>query len=97
MLFPFHLQVQWLTGTDLMPQLLAVLEPGHSPDAAKHAAEVLAAVARSALSPLARCMAEPSFLQTLLERAFEESGPSSVQVVRMLVHGVTALNAVGCS
>lgn len=64
-----------------MPQLLAVLEPGHSPDAAKHAAEVLAAVARSALSPLARCMAEPSFLQTLLERAFEESGPSSVQVV----------------
>jgi hypothetical protein len=77
--------VQWLTGTDLMPQLLAVLEPGHSPDAAKHAAEVLAAVARSALSPLARCMAEPSFLQTLLERAFEESGPSSVQVVRILV------------
>lgn len=74
--------MQWLTGTDLMPQLLAVLEPGHSPDAAKHAAEVLAAVARSALSPLARCMAEPSFLQTLLERAFEESGPSSVQVVQ---------------
>ena len=73
-----------------MPQLLAVLEPGHSPDAAKHAAEVLAAVARSALSPLARCMAEPSFLQTLLERAFEESGPSSVQVVRLLVQGATA-------
>lgn len=86
----FHLQVQWLTGTDLMPQLLAVLEPGHSPDAAKHAAEVLAAVARSALSPLARCMAEPSFLQTLLERAFEESGPSSVQVVRLLIQGVFA-------
>lgn len=73
-------QVQWLTGTDFMPQLLAVLEPGHSTDAAKHAAEVLAAVARSALSPLARCMAEPNFLQTLLERAFEEGGPSSVQV-----------------
>ena len=76
-------QVQWLTGTDLMPQLLAVLEPGHSADAAKHAAEVLAAVARSALSPLARCMAEPKFLQTLLERAFEEGGPSSVQVVQL--------------
>jgi hypothetical protein len=56
-----------------MPQLLAVLEPGHSPDAARHAAEVLAAVARSP--------AEPNFLQTLLERAFEERGPSSVQVI----------------
>ena len=32
--------MQWLTGTDLMPQLLAVLEQGHSADAAKHAAEV---------------------------------------------------------
>lgn len=68
-----------------MPQLLAVLEPGHPPDAAKHAAEVLAAVARSALSPLARAMAEPTFLQTLLERAFEEGGHSSVQVT--LLHG----------
>ncbi len=74
------MQVQWLTGTGLMGQLLAVLEPGHPPDAARHAAEVLAAVARSALSPLARAMAEPAFLRTLLQRAFEEGGASSVQV-----------------
>ena len=72
-----------------MPQLLAVLDPAAAqpqragtPDAARHAAEVLAAVARSALSPLARAMAEPTFLHTLLERAFEEGGPSSVQVWR---------------
>ena len=44
------------------------------------ATQVLAAVARSQLSPLCRPMAEPEFLQTLLARAFEEDSSTSVQV-----------------
>lgn len=63
-----------------MSDLLGVLAPGHPRDAARHAAEVLASVARSTLSPLQRAMGEPAFLATLLERAFEPDGASSAQV-----------------
>ena len=44
-------QVSWLTETDLMALLLERLEPGFPPDAQKHAAEILAAVARSQVPP----------------------------------------------
>ena len=44
-------QVSWLTETDLMTLLLERLGPGFPPDAQKHAAEILAAVARSQVLP----------------------------------------------
>ena len=52
--------------------------------------QVLAAVARSQLSPLCRPMAEPEFLQTLLARAFEEDSPTSVQVPFLPVASITS-------
>jgi hypothetical protein len=70
-------QVQWLTETDLMPLLLDRLRPGYPPDAQRHAAEVLAAVARSALSPLVARMAAPEFLNTLLSHAFSAASASA--------------------
>ena len=50
------LQVSWLTETDLMALLLERLGPGFPPDAQKHAAEILAAVARSQGAAGARCL-----------------------------------------
>lgn len=79
----FHgarMQVQWLMETELMGDLLGLLAPGRPRDAARHAAQVLATVARTTPSPLQRAMGEPAFLATLLERAFQPGGASSAQV-----------------
>ena len=53
------MQVSWLTETDLMALLLERLGPGFPPDAQKHAAEILAAVARSQVLPDAMSAPDP--------------------------------------
>lgn len=63
-----------------MELLLERLGPGFPADAQKHAAEIMAAVARSQMSPLVKIMATPECLRVLFERAFTCDGPSSVQV-----------------
>lgn len=50
--------------------LLDKLAPGNSRDAQKNAAGVLAAIARSTMSPLTRAFTEPAFMARLLECAF---------------------------
>lgn len=67
-----------------MELLLDRLGPGFPADAQKHAAEIMAAVARSQLSPLVKIMAQPECLRVLFERAFTSDGLSSVQVHRYM-------------
>ena len=50
--------------------LLDKLTPGSSRDAQKNAAGVLAAIARSTMSPLTRAFTEPAFMARLLDCAF---------------------------
>lgn len=58
--------------TDLLYQLLDRLQPGHPLEAQTNAAEILAALAQSQVSPLTRNLAEPAFLQLLVERALRQ-------------------------
>ncbi len=52
--------------------LLDKLAPGGARDEQKNAAGVLAAIARSTVSPLTRAFTEPEFMRRLLEYAFGE-------------------------
>ncbi|KAK9834883.1 hypothetical protein WJX81_006337 [Elliptochloris bilobata] len=65
-------QFAWLPGTSVAAALLDKLAPGNSRDAQKNAAGVLAAIARSTMSPLTRAFTEPAFMARLLECAFGE-------------------------
>ncbi len=58
--------------TDLLYQLLDKLQPGHPLEAQTNAAEILAALAQSQVSPLTRNLAEPAFLELLVERALRQ-------------------------
>jgi serine/threonine-protein phosphatase 6 regulatory subunit 3 len=61
--------MQWLAGTDLPERLADALGPGGPAEAQANAAEVLAAVARSAGSPLTHRLASPEFMGRLVDRA----------------------------
>jgi hypothetical protein len=55
--------------TDLLYQLLDRLQPGQPIEAQGNAAEVLAALAQSQSSPLTKNLADPAFLELLVQRA----------------------------
>lgn len=63
--------------TDLLYQLLDKLQPGHPLEAQTNAAEILAALAQSQVSPLTRNLAEPAFLELLVERALRQPGAAA--------------------
>lgn len=69
--------LQWLSDTDLLYQLLDKLQPGHPLEAQTNAAEILAALAQSQVSPLTRNLAEPAFLELLVERALRQPGAAA--------------------
>jgi len=52
--------------------LLDKLQPGQPVEAQSNAAEILAALAQSQVSPLTRNLAEPQFLELLVERALRQ-------------------------
>ncbi|KAL4423891.1 hypothetical protein ABPG75_001192 [Micractinium tetrahymenae] len=61
--------LQWLSETNLLYLLLDKLQPGQPVEAQSNAAEILAALAQSQVSPLTRNLAEPQFLELLVEQA----------------------------
>jgi serine/threonine-protein phosphatase 6 regulatory subunit 3 len=67
--YPTPQTLQWLAATDLPQQLADQLGPGAPAEAQANAAEVLAAVARSAASPLTSRLASPEFMERLVDRA----------------------------
>ncbi|PSC73252.1 serine threonine-phosphatase 6 regulatory subunit 3-like isoform X1 [Micractinium conductrix] len=64
--------LQWLSETNLLYLLLDKLQPGQPVEAQSNAAEILAALAQSQVSPLTRNLAEPAFLELLVERALRQ-------------------------
>ncbi|KAI7837910.1 hypothetical protein COHA_008291 [Chlorella ohadii] len=72
--------LQWLSDTDLLYQLLDKLQPGHPLEAQTNAAEILAALAQSQVSPLTRNLAEPAFLELLVERALRQPAAAKAAV-----------------
>ena len=72
--------------------LLDKLEPGNSRDAQKNAAGVLAAIARSTMSPLTRAFTEPAFMARLLECAFGKDASLQARLpaakLRLLLMGI---------
>ena len=64
------MQVSWLTETDLMALLLERLGPGFPPDAQKHGAEILAAVARSQVT----CTRRVNYVNTVTAHQIAPSG-----------------------
>lgn len=62
------------TETNLLYQLLDKLQPGQPVEAQSNAAEILAALAQSQVSPLARNLAEPEFMELLVTRALRHPG-----------------------
>ncbi|KAL4434788.1 hypothetical protein ABPG77_005315 [Micractinium sp. CCAP 211/92] len=67
--------LQWLSDTNLLYMLLDKLQPGQPVEAQSNAAEILAALAQSQVSPLTRNLAEPQFLELLVERALRHPAP----------------------
>jgi hypothetical protein len=65
---PFPLPAE----TNLLYLLLDKLQPGEPVEAQSNAAEILAALAQSQVSPLTRNLAEPYFLEVLVERALRQ-------------------------
>ena len=67
--YPSAAALQWLAGTDLLGLLVQSLGPSAPAEGQANAAEVLAAVARSAASPLTRSMASADFMERLVDAA----------------------------
>lgn len=67
--YPSTAALQWLAGTDLLGLLVQALGPASPAEGQANAAEVLAAVARSAASPLTRSMASADFMERLVDAA----------------------------
>ncbi|GAB4814745.1 hypothetical protein N2152v2_001791 [Parachlorella kessleri] len=67
-------QLQWLSETNLLYQLLGKLAPDQLVEAQNNAAEILAAIAQSQVSPLTRNLASPEFIEQLFQRALAPEG-----------------------
>lgn len=66
--------LQWLSDTQLLYQLLDKLQPDQLVEAQNNAAEILAAIAQSQVSPLTRNLASPEFIEQLFQRALAPEG-----------------------
>lgn len=66
--------LQWLSETLLLYQLLDKLQPNQMVEAQNNAAEILAAIAQSQVSPLTRNLASPEFIEQLFKRALAPEG-----------------------
>lgn len=66
--------MQWLSETLLLYQLLDKLQPNQMVEAQNNAAEILAAIAQSQVSPLTRNLASPEFIEQLFKRALAPEG-----------------------
>lgn len=71
---PWPLLLQWLSETRLLYQLLDKLAPDQPVEAQNNAAEILAAIAQSQVSPLTRNLAGPEFIEQLFQRALAPEG-----------------------
>ncbi|KAI3432394.1 hypothetical protein D9Q98_003950 [Chlorella vulgaris] len=69
--------LQWLSDTNLLYLLLDKLQAGQAVEAQSNSAEILAALAQSQVSPLTRNLADPAFLELLVQRALPDQGVAS--------------------
>jgi hypothetical protein len=67
----------WPADTNLLYLLLDKLQAGQAVEAQSNSAEILAALAQSQVSPLTRNLADPAFLELLVQRALPDQGVAS--------------------
>lgn len=77
--------LQWLLDTPTLQLLLDLLGPDNPPDVQKAAADVLASIAETQLSPLARDLAKVEVMDALFERAFAVDGAALVPALNVCI------------
>ena len=77
--------LNWLKQTDLTQEILSQMRSRNATDAQKNAAAVLAAIARSQISPLLSNMSNASFLDQLTEYAFTSDAQVSCQALDVCI------------
>ena len=86
--------LNWLKQTNLTQEILDQGRAGQSRDAQKHAAAVLAAIARSQISPLLSNMSNASFLDQLTQYAFHSEAQVSCQALDVCIALLSPKQAV---
>ena len=77
--------LNWLKQTNLTQEILNQMRSGNAKDAQKNAAAVLAAIARSQISPLLSNMSNSSFLDQLTQYAFTSDAQVSCQALDVCI------------
>ena len=77
--------LDWLKQTNLTQEILDQVHAGQARDAQKNAAAVLAAIARSHISPLLSHMSNASFLDQLTQYAFHSEAQVSCQALDVCI------------
>jgi len=77
--------LNWLKQTNLTQDILSQMRSGNAKDAQKNAAAVLAAIARSHISPLLSNMSNSSFLDQLTQYAFTSDAQVSCQALDVCI------------
>ncbi|DBB02911.1 hypothetical protein WJX77_008919 [Trebouxia sp. C0004] len=77
--------LNWLKQTNLTQEILNQMRSGNAKDGQKNAAAVLAAIARSQISPLLSNMSNSSFLGQLTEYAFTSDAQVSCQALDVCI------------
>lgn len=75
----------WLRHTDVTQQIMDQMRSGSAKDAQKNAAAVLAAIARSQISPLLSNMSHRAFLDQLTQHAFNSHALVSCQALDVCI------------
>ena len=77
--------LDWLRHTDVSQQIMDQMRSGNAKDAQKNAAAVLAAIARSQISPLLSNMSNRAFLDQLTQHAFNSHALVSCQALDVCI------------
>lgn len=86
--------LNWLKQTNLTQEILGQMRAGQAKDAQKNAAAVLAAIARSQISPLLSNMSNASFLDQLTEYAFTSEAQVCCQALDVCIALLSPKQAV---
>ena len=89
--------LNWLKQTNLTQEILDQMRAGKAKDAQKNAAAVLAAIARSQISPLLSNMSNASFLDQLTEYAFTSEAIVCCQALDVCIALLSPKQAVADS
>lgn len=92
---PFCRLSRCLADTNLLYLLLDKLQPGQPVEAQSNAAEILAALAQSQVSPLTRNLAEPQFLELLVERALRHPAPAAAATAEAAAPATAGTSGAG--